>query len=503
MPPAVTNGRVFSDQVSRLYNLAPAGIAASVINGILLVLILYDHAEHRALLIWYGGLLFVSVLRGSLIGLFRRNGGSTGNAHWWGRIFLVGLFAIGCVWGAADLLLYPAHSPVHEVFLAFLCGGMVAGSAGVLSVIPWAFLAFSFPALVPLIVRFFLETDETHRLMGFVLCLFWALMAFAARKNRLAVQEAFSLKLVNADLVTVLKEAHARIDKAHAELLKENEQRKLAQSELELHQEHLEEMVSQRTADLREVNSRLHEEIRKRLGIEEELMRLSRAKTEFIAVASHELRTPITSILGFAEILLSPDPFDESQRREFLQVISERALALKKTVDDLLDLSRVESKHEICLQKEPYSIDTVIDKVISLYKQISPGHRIAYSSVNLGHALAIDKEKIERVFENLISNAVKYSKEGSRIDIRRQRQEQDCLFAISDEGIGMTPEQVSKVFEKFYRVDAKNSATPGLGLGMNIVKQIVEAHGGRIWVESELEKGTTVFFTLPGEEGGG
>jgi len=246
-----------------------------------------------------------------------------------------------------------------------------------------------------------------------------------------------------------------------------------------------------------------YREIVQRRQVEAVLRQTDRMKNEFISTAAHELRTPLTSVVGYAELLLHPETVGglaETQRREFLQEIYEKAGALAKIVDDLLDISRIEAGHAVPLQKEPCDLGELVRREVAHLQLQAPGHRIELLLPAGGAPVVVDRHKLVQVLENLVGNAVKFSPAGGVIRVSVDAAAGSCQVAVADEGIGMTPEQVARVFDKFYRADASNTATGGLGLGMSIVRQIVETHGGRIWVESEPGKGTTVRFSVPQAE---
>lgn len=230
---------------------------------------------------------------------------------------------------------------------------------------------------------------------------------------------------------------------------------------------------------------------------------VDRMKTEFLSTAAHELRTPLTSIQGFSELLLTRDDLKEEEKIKFFSYINNQAVGLAKIISDLLDISRIESRRGFSFQKEKSNIDETIQKVIPYFEEQSSIHEFKVDLVHPIEELSIDKEKIEQILKNLISNAVKYSPDGGVIRVSREIIDNDLLLSIEDQGIGMNSGQISKIFDKFFRVDSSDSAAVGTGLGMSIVKYIVEAHGGKIWVESEPGKGTTVKFTIPFEQSGG
>lgn len=238
---------------------------------------------------------------------------------------------------------------------------------------------------------------------------------------------------------------------------------------------------------------------------------VDRMKTEFITTAAHELRTPLTSIQGFSEILLTRDDIKEEEKEECLSYINKQSVNLAAIINDLLDISRIESGKGFSLNKVPADIAGIIRDVVPYFQTLSPKHRFDIIVPEEPVELMVDEEKMRQVLENLLSNAVKYSPEGGDICLTVKRitefgvrnadsKKEKCSaieISIADQGIGMSPEQVEKIFDKFYRGDTSNTAIPGTGLGMNIVKYIVEAHGGKVWVESELGKETVVTFAIP------
>jgi PAS domain S-box-containing protein len=228
---------------------------------------------------------------------------------------------------------------------------------------------------------------------------------------------------------------------------------------------------------------------------------LDRIKAEFLSVAAHELRTPLTSILGYLEFCMYPDDFggfSAEQQREFLEEINSKAELLAKLVSDLLDIGRLEAGKPLPMDVQPIDIERLVRKVVEEFRLQSSRHRfeIQLEKNPVGSVLA-DEGKLEQVLENLLSNAVKYSPKDSLVRISGLVGDGAYQVSVEDQGIGMTAEQTARVFDKFYRADFSNTAARGLGLGMSIVRQIVESHGGSIWVESEKDRGTRVNFTVP------
>ncbi|KIH76082.1 PAS domain S-box-containing protein [Geoalkalibacter ferrihydriticus] len=220
-------------------------------------------------------------------------------------------------------------------------------------------------------------------------------------------------------------------------------------------------------------------------------------KSEFISTAAHELRTPLAAVTGFSELLLVRGDLSADEQREFLSYIHDKSWALTRIVESLLDISRAESGRHPPLNPFPCRVGDLIRQVEPVLEAGSKGHDYRFELEDEDFELIVDRQRIGQVLENLVTNALKYSPNGGLIKIRGTRGEEDYLITVSDQGIGMTPAEVERIFDKFYRADSSNSAVSGIGLGMNIVKTLVKAHGGRIWVESRPGVGTSVSFTLP------
>jgi len=235
-----------------------------------------------------------------------------------------------------------------------------------------------------------------------------------------------------------------------------------------------------------------------------DLRQSERLRRELTANVSHELRTPLTSIKGFTETLLDGAMKDEDTCRRFLTIINSEADRLVKLVDDLLDLSRLESKRAP-LDLQPVDVGALaahtVDKLQPL--ALSGGLTLEVES-RPGAWVTGDRDRLEQVLTNLIDNALKYTPAGGRVRVSVTLDPQDVAVAVSDTGKGIRPEDVPHVFERFYRADRSRARGPvfgagsgGTGLGLAIAKHIVEAHGGRIGVRSQPDEGTTFTFTLP------
>jgi two-component system, OmpR family, phosphate regulon sensor histidine kinase PhoR len=229
------------------------------------------------------------------------------------------------------------------------------------------------------------------------------------------------------------------------------------------------------------------------------LKELEKIRRDFVANVSHELRTPLTTIKGYAETLLE-GALKEEVASQFVQVIKRHSDRLEKIVEDLLILSKIESK-EFQLKMESLSVSDLIGDVLDFIKEPLNKKKISVSVGELPPTLLVygDRQYLEQVLINILDNAIKYGHERGRMIISAtERDQREVEISVKDDGIGIPKEDLLRVFERFYRVDkGRSHELGGTGLGLSIVKHIVQAHGGRIWVESQLGEGSTFYFTLP------
>jgi PAS domain S-box-containing protein len=228
---------------------------------------------------------------------------------------------------------------------------------------------------------------------------------------------------------------------------------------------------------------------------------VDRLKSEFLSTAAHELRTPMASIYGFTELLMTQN-FDEAERRDFLDTIYRQSELMISIINELLDLARIEARRGKDFNIERVDVGELLRDVVGGFK--TPGGRPSPTEPSSDGTLWVsaDRKKLIQAVSNVISNAYKYSPDGSAvgIDLVKSPDVGDVPprigIRITDHGIGMTPEQLSHVCERFYRADTSGKI-PGTGLGMSIVKEIVELHGGQLELTSKVGAGTTVTIWLP------
>ncbi len=230
-----------------------------------------------------------------------------------------------------------------------------------------------------------------------------------------------------------------------------------------------------------------------------ELRRLERVRRDFVANVSHEFKTPLTAIQGFAETLLNGALDDKANRKHFVEIIREHARRLARLTDDLLKLSRIEAGR-LELEIRPIRIDALVNGCVETTRLNAKarGLEIQVDLPENAPAVRGDGAQLGEVLQNLLDNAVQYTPAGGKISVKARSNGHDVTFTVTDTGIGIPESDLERIFERFYRVDAARSREAGgTGLGLAIARHIVEAHGGRIWVESAIGQGSRFHFSIP------
>jgi signal transduction histidine kinase len=244
-------------------------------------------------------------------------------------------------------------------------------------------------------------------------------------------------------------------------------------------------------------NARLFQEIQDK---SRQLETASRHKSEFLANMSHELRTPLNAIIGFSEVLLER-MFGElnEKQAEYLQDVLASGRHLLSLINDILDLSKVEAgRMELVLAT--FDLPLALENAVTLVRERATRRRVALEIAideRLGDFVG-DERKIHQILLNLLSNAVKFTPEGGRVGVNAVPTDGAVEISVRDTGIGIAPEDQTAIFEEFRQVGSDHTGKrEGTGLGLALAKRFVELHGGKIWVQSEIGKGSTFTFTLP------
>ncbi|MCG8348221.1 MAG: ATP-binding protein [Chloroflexales bacterium] len=232
---------------------------------------------------------------------------------------------------------------------------------------------------------------------------------------------------------------------------------------------------------------------------------VDRLKSEFVSIVSHELRTPLTSILGYTELLLARD-FEPADQRQFIKTVYDQATHLSQLVEDLLGVSRLDAG-KVKLNRWVVALRQLIAELTNQLNAQLDRHRLLIRLAEPLPPVYVDRDKVKQILFNLLTNAIKYSPQGGEVELIVQETRllpadhppgRWLIVSVRDQGIGISPEDLSRIWERFYRVDNTNTRRiGGTGLGLSITRALVELHGGRIWVDSVVEKGSIFSFTLP------
>lgn len=224
----------------------------------------------------------------------------------------------------------------------------------------------------------------------------------------------------------------------------------------------------------------------------------SRTKDESISFLAHEMRTPLTTIKGYATALLMEDArFDAAAQREFLEQIDRECDTLIRLIEDLLESSVLDAGR-LELERQPLRMRPLVQQVADEIRLTAPRHRLLVEIPRDLPLVEVDAGRLVQVLRNLLENAVKYSPQGGLIVVRGETRPTEVVISVADQGVGIAPEHLNRLFEKYFRVKSgATRATIGSGLGLPIARSIVEAHGGRIWAESQPGQGSIFYFSLP------
>jgi signal transduction histidine kinase len=514
---ALYKEQIVADQVRQMYKLAPLGMIATVVNALLVFLVMKD-VLHRFLILWLVAILVVTLLRGSLGSQYAKRQPEAAEARLWANRFLIGLLASGTAWGTIGLFPFDGISMAHQVFLAFVLGGMAAGASSTFASVKRGFLAFAVPALLPLALHFIMIQETFHYLMAAMTVLFGFLLWRISFHNYSVNRNSLLLRYENREMIETLKQAKERVEGLNSQLMEEIAARLEAEAGLRANQEQLEKLVAVRTADLLSSNEQLKTEIEERKQYEQALLQTgerlavaqrqseaaSRAKTEFLANMSHEMRTPLAGALGMIKLVLDMDI--GAEERQLLEMAKRSSDSLLRIIADVLDFSRLEAG-AMMFEHKPFSLREVVRSALEVVSLVAKEKALQLSwnvDAEVCEQLTGDEGRLRQVLVNLLGNAVKFTERGgievdvSNLDPHDSQGERFIHFSVRDTGVGIDADQMEWIFDRFTQVDSSLTRRHGgTGLGLALTRQIVEKMGGRIWAESVVGAGSTFHFTVP------
>ena len=458
-------------QVKLLYAGLPVSQAVTLLNGVVLAAVQSVVIEPPCVIAWLAALMVVAVARIVLGNLFRRACPSSDEIFRWRAYFLAGAVASGMVWGSTAFVLYPESSLAHQVFIAFVLGGMVVGAmVQLMSVFP-AFVLFALCTLLPTIVRYFLAGDYIHYAMAWMSVLFLLAMLVMGKRIHCIITASLQLRFENRELIAHLTSSKERVESSNRDLL-------AAQEALKRSNEVLETRVAERTAALQTVDRR---------------------KNEFLAMLSHELRNPLAPISNSIYILGRVDAGSEHAIRA-RQVIERQIQHVTRLVDELLDVTRI-ARGKIQLRLIRINLADLVRRTAedesSVFKTLDVV--LATNVPDEPIWVVVDPTRIAQMIGNLLRNAAKFTPAGGRVTLSLHVVDAYAEMRVSDTGAGIESELLHELFEPFVQGKQSLARTDGgLGLGLALVKGITELHRGTVQVESGgAGKGSTFMVRLP------
>lgn len=429
---------LLAEQIRLLYRNTTLAQIVTLLNAALLAAIQSTALGHRAVIPWFTLLAAISFSRIAMAAAYHHAAPDHRQNTTWRNLYCAGAALGGAVWGASSFMLFTPDSFVHQIFLAFVLSGMLAGAIGIMGSWFPAFALFSVLIGLPTAIRFAMVGEGMHYAMAWMTFLFMAAMLVVAHRVNRAIVESLQLRFENRKLI-----------------------------------DELERRVTERTRDLSRANQDLE---------------------KFAYAASHDLQEPLRTVANFAELLGSrySDRLD-ADGKEFINYVVTGAHHMRKLVDDLLAYSRVDASI-------PPPADVDCNALVAELR-VDLTAAIAESGATIDceplHTVRGNPVQVKQVLSNLLANAIKFRREAPpHIRIRSAREDDICIISVQDNGTGIPAKYLKRVFNMYERLHS-SARYPGTGMGLALCKKIIERHHGRIWVESVEGTGSTFHFSLP------
>ncbi|MBL8664279.1 MAG: hypothetical protein JNM29_15720 [Candidatus Odyssella sp.] len=432
-----------AEVVRGLFVQAPGILVVEMAVAILVAAIFWRSAPAQTLVAWSALLVAASIVRWVHCRRYFERTRIAGEAQAWGRTFALGTLLSGVLWGIGTVVLFAPADAVLMIVLVFLVTGLSAAAlTGYTAYLP-AFYGFVLPAVVPFGLRLAFDGSAAHLFTAMLLAVWASVFVYLAHALHAHTIDRVMLLLGNARMAETLRKARDSADDAN------------------------------------------------------------RAKTRFLANMSHELRTPLNAIIGFSDIMRSEifGPVGAPKYKQYVADINRSGTHLLQLISDILDVAKIE-----------VGAQTLNEGVIDLAGTLrNCGHLVEPQARSANVALAVDASarlpalradptRFRQIVLNLLSNAVKFTPAGGKVWLSGAVEPGGGLLVqVRDTGIGMKPEDVPRAVQPFVQLDQAPRGDPGTGLGLALVKTLVEAHGGTLAIESEIGKGTTVSMRLPAE----
>jgi len=452
---------IFAKELDTLFNALPLPLFISWFNSLFLAWMLIGHITPSILIAWVGANTVLTLLRYAAYFYYRRRRGLHSVRSFY-LLYFSGMALSSLLWGSTAFLLFP-QSLIHALLVVFIAGGMTAGALGSVAYRFETYLFYNLTVMLPFIAVLQMHPSHEFHIMGFILILFSGMLLVSSKKFHSHFRDALALQFKQQSLFRSLESEKKNIEKLNGELY--------------------DKIIE---------NESIQASLRSAL---EEAEQASKAKDAFFATMSHELRTPLNAIIGFSQILLRKNELSP-QFKEYMEKIFISGNHLLELVNTILDFSKMRAG-----KMEPSIVSLrILDLVTDLNAITEPlAHK---KSIRLRFpddpdaTLRADRKMLHQILLNLLSNAIKFSPSDSTVTLTYQRHNEH-LFCVCDEGPGIAPENLLTIFDPFVQVKRNITEQQGTGLGLAIVKEMVQAHGGEIWVESTVGKGSCFYVALP------
>ena len=546
--PDTDKANVLAYQVEQLYASALPALVATIINAFILSVVLWLVIDQSIIIGWLITVIFVSLLRSAIVFRYKKSQPKE-NVTYWYRLFFIGTFFSSLLWGLSPLFLFPESDIARQVFLAFVIGGMVAGSLTTLSHIKILIYTYLSVTLIPVLLRFYISDSELGLSMGVMLTLYFIMMLIAARRTHNNIlqniylhleniererslqqsehkyqtildtaTDAFFLHDLNGKFIDVNQEACTSLGYTRNELLSMSVSDVVKQSEKISYNNVLQKLIqgdAVREEGIHQCKDGSTFPVEVSIGLikmnNEELFsvlarditerqRIDNMKNEFISTVSHELRTPLTSIRGSLG-LISGGAVGElpEQAKEMLQVAGNNTERLLLLINDILDIQKIKSG-QMTFNFDCVDVMLCIEKALTDNAAFAEQYNVKFvitDKVDDAYVYA-DKARLSQVMANLMSNAAKFSNQGDSVEIGLTKNNDHYIISVTDHGSGIPEEFFDKLFDKFTQSDSSDTREKGgTGLGLNITKLIVEMHKGKIYFDSKVGSGTRFYIELP------
>ncbi len=544
------NSTILAEQTLQVYAAVNKAIFATIVNSTILVIVLWSVISHKILLTWLTSILLVSIIRSYITYRYKLASPSPKEAQIWTRRFLLGSIVASTIWGSSSFFLFPTDDLTRQVFLAFVLGGMAAGAITSLSYIKLAVYVFLGFTLVPLAIRFFYSGTELSLAMGTMITIYFVVLLQSAKQSHTSSTQNISMRIENIVQERTLNKSERRykilLDTAtdafflydlNGKFLDVNNQacqslgytrdELLAMSVSDIGVASDSKHPNLTWKDLKDGETIQIEDIHTRkdgstfpvevnLGIihvgDETLLsvlardiserkRVDKIKNEFISTVSHELRTPLTSIRGSLG-LLSGGALGEipDKAKEMLSVACNNTERLLLLINDILDIQKLESG-ELEMEFKNMELTPFLKQAVQDNSSYADQYGVSLILKPIEQNVNVygNKDRLMQVMANLLSNAIKFSHAKGTVEISVKANDDSTVrISVADHGQGIPKEFYSAIFDRFTQHDSSDTRNKGgTGLGLNITKEIIEKHGGKIAFTSEIDLGTTFYFDLP------